>query len=118
MTIDWEHIAQLIRETDVEVLKKAIDVDGHTIYHPDKFLEAGLGKEIVDAFTEEHQSGDEAKSTIFGNEGEQLDAVKGVYGLDLLIFIAQQFKVTSWKLGRGSAAAHLRQQLLEKWNKV
>ncbi len=43
-----------------------------------------------------------------------VEAMLGVYGMDLLEFIAGVFDVTSWKLGRGSRQQHLTEQLLER----
>ena len=112
---NWEKLREIVKTTDKEVLKKAIMVDGHTIYSPSKFLDAGLNKEVVTAFTKRHFSGDHPKEQISTNVGP-VEALNGVYGLDVLEFIAGVFDVSSWKMGRGSRAGHLVEQLLEKWN--
>ncbi len=39
----------------------------------------------------------------------------GINGLELLEFIAGVFDVSSWKMSRGSRAAHLEEQLVEKF---
>ena len=103
-----------IRATPKEVLTKCLEgVDGWTIFTTDKFLKAGLDPEIVAAFTERHMSGDTPKETIF-KEGEAVGSMIGVYGLDVLRAIAGAFGISSYKMGRGSHARHLLEQLLEK----
>lgn len=110
---DWEALRAKVVATDKEVLKKAIMVDGHTIYDPSKFTDAGLDPAIVEAYTENMASG-QGKEAIFDNDGNPVKSMKGVYGLNLLEFIASSFDVTSWKMGRGSRAHHLIEQLNEK----
>lgn len=111
---NWEKIREAVKATDKETLKKAVMVDGHTIYSPAKFLDAGLDTAVVKAFTKKQESGEHYKEKLFVN-GKEVDALEGVYGLDLLEFVANCFGVTSWKMGRGSRAAHLCEQLVEKW---
>lgn len=114
MATKWEKLRETVKNTDKEVLKKAILVDGHTIYDAKKFLDAGLDAGVVAAFTKRHFSGDHPKEQISTDAGP-VEALNGVYGLDVLEFIASCFDVDSWKMGRGSKAAHLVEQLLEKW---
>jgi hypothetical protein len=113
---NWKKVAELVKSTPVDALKKAIDVDGHSIYDPSKFIEAGLDPVVVEAFTEVQKSDGTPKGTIFSRDWEILPTLKGVYGLNLLEFIAQQFGVTSDKMGRGFRAADLQKQLLAKWS--
>jgi hypothetical protein len=114
MATKWEKLRAKVKATDKEVLKKAIMVDGHTIYKPEKFLDAGLDKDVVKAFTKVHESGSHPKEQISTDAGP-VNALEGVYGLDVLEFIASVFDVSSWKMGRGSRVGHLVEQLLEKW---
>ena len=111
---NWEKMRELVKATDKDTLKKAILVDGHTIYKPEKFLDAGLDASIVKAFTKIHESGEHPKEQISTAAGP-VNVLEGVYGLSLLEFIAGCFGVDSWKMGRGSRAAHLAEQLVEKW---
>jgi hypothetical protein len=111
---NWEKAKAKLLATDKEVLKKAIMVDGHTIYMPEKFTDAGLDASIVKLFTKIHESGSHSKEQISTAAGP-VKALEGVYGLDLIEFIASCFDVTSWKMGRGSRAAHLAEQLVEIW---
>lgn len=114
MKTNWVKLRATVAATDKEVLKKAILVDGHTIYKPEKFLDAGLDATVVKAFTKIHESGSHPKEQISTDAGP-VNALEGVYGLAVLEFIAGVFDVSSWKMGRGSRAAHLVEQLLEKW---
>lgn len=114
MKTNWEKIREMVKNTDKAVLQEVIKVDGHTIYKPEKFLNAGLNADVVTAFTKYHQSGEHPKEQIHvGNK--VVEALSGVYGLDVLEFVASVFDVSSWKMGRGSRAAHLAEQLVEKW---
>lgn len=114
--VNWEKIRATVKATDKAVLREAIKVDGHTIYEPEKFLDAGLDAIVVTAFTKKLRSGDSPKERIHEWEtGEVLESLTGVYGLEVLEFIAGVFDVSSWKMGRGSRAEHLCEQLLEKW---
>jgi len=110
----WEKLRKLVKDTDKEILRQVVSVDGHTIYDPQKFLDLGLDKVIVEAFTKKLRSGDTPKEVIYQGDRE-VASVTGVYGLELLEFIARVFDVDSWKMGRGSRAAHLTEQLMEKW---
>lgn len=111
--IDWEKLREKVKNTDKEVLKKAILVDGHTIYMPEKFTDVGLPAEVVEAFTENMKAG-EGKEAIFDNNGNPVKSMKGIHGLRVVEFIASCFDVSSWKMGRGSRASHLIEQLQEK----
>lgn len=114
MKMNWEKIRATVKATDKAVLREAIKVDGHTIYDPAKFTDAGLDKSVVTAFTKKLQSGANYKEQIHV-DGKVVESLTGVHGLDVLEFIASVFDVSSWKMGRGSRAEHLCEQLLEKW---
>lgn len=115
--VNWEKLREKVRLTDKEVLKKVVvSSDGHTIYAPEQFTDLGLDKEVVGAFTDVIKSGSDPKEMIFGKNNELVKSVKGVHGLRLVEFIASVFDVTSWKMGRGSRAEHLSEQLVEKFN--
>lgn len=112
-SVNWESLRDLVKATDKAVLTKIVtSVDGHTIYDPKHFTEHGLNASIVDAFTKTLRSGNGPKATIFGKDGEVIASLKGVYGLEVLEFIARTFGVDSWKMGRGSRASHLAEQLV------
>jgi hypothetical protein len=64
MKTNWEKLRKTVKTTDKEILRKAMFVDGHTIYDPKKFLDAGLDKSIVLAFAKQHHSGTVPKETI------------------------------------------------------
>jgi hypothetical protein len=114
ISVDWNSLREIVKNTDKEILKKVIGgCDGHSIFKPKKFTDAGLDSKVVAAFTKKHHSGDDHKSTIYTNAGE-VDALEGVYGLELLEFIAATFEVTSWKSGRGFRASQLSEELIKK----
>ncbi len=112
----WDKLREKVNATDKAVLTKVIQsIDGHTIYDPKQFTELGLDGDIVAAFTKTLRSGNTPKETIFDDDGRKVASLKGVYGLDLLEFIAGTFGAESWKMGRGSRAAHLTEQILEQF---
>jgi len=113
MKNNWAKIRELVLNTDKTILTKAIMVDGHTIYKPEKFTETGLDPTIVAAFTKTLKSGNHPKEMIEDTQGNYAAEMNGVYGLEILEFIANVFNVTSWKMGRGSRAQHLIEQLTE-----
>ena len=116
MKTNWEAVREKVKATDKETLKKvAMGCDGHTIFAPQHFLERGLDASIVTAFTKTLRSGNHPKEQITSKDGQQVAAMTGVYGLEVIEFIACCFGVDSWKMGRGSRADHLCEQLLEKW---
>lgn len=96
--------------TDValEHIKAAIDIidgDGHTIFKPEAFIEAGVPQEIVDRCTDVHESDlSSHKATIFV-DGKPTNAVKGVYGLAMLSTMIRDLGLTAPDyLGRGFQA--------------
>ena len=114
MTTNWESLREKVKATDKAVIVKvAQSIDGHTIYDPKHFTKAGLDEVIVKAFTKTLRSGDSPKEIIY-TDGGPVSALTGVYGLALLEFIAGTFEIDSWKMGRGSRASHLAEQLTAK----
>jgi hypothetical protein len=109
---DWDKLREIVKNESKAVLNKALsDIEGHTVYHPSKFLKAGLNEEVVKAFTERTYSGT-GKEQLYVDE-QPVDFIDGVWGLRLLEFVASTFNITSWKMGRGSRADHLIEQLKE-----
>lgn len=82
--------------TKEQVLKAVdlIDGDGHTIFKRDILEEAGWPKPLIDKMCKVYKSDTgEPKGTIFNNEGQPLIMLEGVYGLDVLQFIARMFEI-------------------------
>jgi len=97
-------VRALPRET---VLATANRCDGHTIFKPQAFLDAGLPSEIVDHFTRRHNSDGLPKTTIYV-AGQPVEELTGVYGLHLLRFLANALGVEyASALGRGTEARHI-----------
>jgi hypothetical protein len=93
-----------------EALKKTVEIingDGHTIFKPEAFLEAGLPREFVDKFTQTHESDrHNPKEMIFNKAGEVLMFSTGVYGLDLILGICRtlDLPLNQALMGRGFRA--------------
>lgn len=100
--------AQLPKETIIKVLD-VIGGDGHSLFSPAAFIEAGLPKNIVKAFTDVIPSDmRNPKGMIFDHNGRLLSHLKGVYGLHLLGALARSLGApTSSALGRGFEARQL-----------
>ena len=90
---DYTKLADQVRGVSGEIiLKAALRCDGHTIFKPEAFLDAGLPKPVVDHFTRKHGSDGSPKGTIFV-QGQPVKELAGVYGLDLLRFLASALAV-------------------------
>lgn len=116
--VDWQALREAVRNTDREVLGKVIRrLDGHTVFRAEEFADSGLPPGLVPSLTYEHRSSyiGDPKYTVYDPLGRPLPALTGLYGLDLLEFIAGCFGVRSNKMGRGFRAGDMAQQLLELW---
>jgi hypothetical protein len=93
------------------ILRAAALCDGHTILDPKAFLDAGLPVALVEHLSHTHSSDGTPKGTIFV-DGQPVPEVQGVYGLDLLRFIASALDVDYPScLGRGFQASAIRESL-------
>lgn len=111
--LDWDKLREKLKATDKGILSRVVgSVDGWTIFDPKQFTELGLDPEIVEAFTKNHKSGSHPKEQISVEGKGVVSSLKGVYGLELLQWIADVFGVSSWKMGRGFRAQHLQEQLV------
>ena len=112
---NYEALKEKVKSTSKDVLRQVVNsVDGHTIYAPKKFTDLGLDPEIVEAYTRVHESGNHPKEMISAGN-TVLPSLQGVYSLNLLQFIAGAYGVDSNKLGRGSRATDLAEQLCKLW---
>ena len=114
----WKMICKLARETPKAILQKCCkDLDGHTIFHTRKFLDAGLDQRIVDAVTTTHKSDrSDPKRTITNSTGI-VDELEGVYGLRFLEFVASALdvKYDAPYHGRGRVARAIQAALHKHW---
>jgi hypothetical protein len=108
----YQKLVEQVRALPADtVLAAASRCDGHTIVKPEAFLAAGLPQEIVEHVTRSHGSDGSAKRTIFVH-GQPVKELSGVYGLDLLKFLASALAVPyERKLGRGSQAQAIQSAL-------
>lgn len=103
-----EQVRALPRET---ILAAANRCDGHTIFKPQAFLDAGLLQAIVDYVTQTYRSDGSPKGTIFV-DGRAVEELAGIYGLDLLRFLAAALGVEyAGAIGRGFQARHIQEAL-------
>lgn len=111
----WNKLRDIITKTDKAILRKVVEsINGHSIYPPEFFTEMGLDADVVMAFCEKIKSDfRDPKQTIYQNN-EPVKSMTGVVGLSLLSFIAGCYGVDSYKMGRGSRANHLAEQLLNE----
>jgi hypothetical protein len=91
-----------------DVLKEVAELcDGHTIFNPAAFTEAGVPQELVDRYTDTFESNlADYKQTIFDNKtGAAVTQMRGVYGYDVLSGIVRELSLPyEPKLGRGFQA--------------
>ena len=108
----YQHAIKLVQQCGPEVILRAADVcDGHTIFKPEAFTQAGLPLEVVELHTRNYNSDGSHKGTIFV-EGEPVEKLLGVYGLDLLKFVASALRIDyPSALGRGSQARKIQMAL-------
>lgn len=106
--ITWKELSS---KTLVEVANLC---DGHTIFRPDAFTSIGVPKELIDSYTKKYESNKESyKETIFDDQGNALEDVEGVYGLNVIEAINRDLGLPgSDKLGRGFRAQQCREQII------
>ena len=117
---EWQlRCEQLIREINPHALFAAAQMcDGHTIWNPEAFIGAGLPAELVNHFNRVHMAAADGKHSKWGIEGpsgNQIEACKGVYGLELLELICEAYGIPSApKRGRGTSARWYIEELRKK----
>ena len=107
-----ERLVQLVQQAGPETILRAAGLcDGHSILKPQPFIEAGLPQEVVAHLTRTYRSDGSPKGTIFV-QGRPVAELEGVYGLDLLRFLATALGVEYRQaLGRGFEAQNIRHAL-------
>ena len=110
---------RLLRQCSAEViLKSASMCDGHSILKPEALLTVGLPIDVIHQLTQVHRSDGTHKGTIFVN-GEPETELTGIYGLDLLRFVAGALGVEYRSaLGRGFEAQNIRSALHEHFQRI
>jgi hypothetical protein len=108
----YARLVDLVKRCDPQaVLRAAERCDGHSIFKPEAFLDAGLPADVVAHLTVTHRSDHTPKGTIFVG-GQTVKELSGVYGLDLLRFLALALGVEYPRaLGRGTQARNLQHAL-------
>ena len=104
----FQALVQAVRELPAEVILNAARVcDGHTIFHPQKFIDAGLPEAVVCHLTVVQKSDGTPKGNIYVN-GQAVRSLRGVYGLDVLKFLAHALDVKYREaMGRGFQAQNV-----------
>lgn len=94
--------------------------DGHTILKPEALRERGVPGSLVDRLTMTFKSDRrDPKTTLFNDEGEIVDEVRGVYSLVVLEDICRDLGVKAQdKIGRGSQAAACRTAIIAFYAKL
>jgi hypothetical protein len=104
---------------DKEIVLRVADIcDGHTIFKPEAFTEAGAPPAIIAQHTECYESDlSDPKATIFGPDGAPMNQLLGVYGLPLIETICDDLGIDyEVKLGRGFQAAVCRSAIRRHFN--
>lgn len=116
MKTEWEFeaAAQALRRTSKIVILKAADIcDGHGIFDPAAFIDAGLPLEVVSALTREFESSTTDPMKAIFKDGEFVPKAKGIYGLEMLKFMALALDVryAGCFFGRGTQAREIKRAL-------
>jgi hypothetical protein len=103
-----------------ETVLKAIEIaDGHIIFPPEMFLDAGLPGKFVKRYTKTQRSNFSKYKEIIMVNGEAVKSLEGVYGLELLKGLADALDVEyEDKLGRGSQADAIKKAIIEYYKDV
>lgn len=109
---DYRKLIADVKALPPETVLAAADLcDGHTVFKPEAFLTAGLPAPVVTHLTRTYRSDGSPKGTLFVN-GEPVAELAGVYGLDLLRFLAGALDVEYARaLGRGFEARNIQDAL-------
>jgi hypothetical protein len=93
-------------ERDVRGVLEISANDGHTIFKPSAFLEAGVNPALVERYTRKYESDtSHPKSTIYGDYGWPIEEAVGVYGLSILSGLVSNLGLTCESyMGRGFQA--------------
>ena len=110
-----DRLVELVKQCGPEVILRVASIcDGHTIFVPKVFVDAGLPAEIVEHLTTTHRSGGAPQSTLFV-QGRTTPELRGVYGLDLLRFLADALSIEYQQpMGRGLEARKIHAALLRQ----
>ncbi|MSR68155.1 hypothetical protein EXS65_05070 [Candidatus Peribacteria bacterium] len=115
---EWQlRLEQLMRETQPDILFAAAQIcDGHTIWNPEVFVRAGLPEELVNHLNRVHMaSASDKKWGIEGPSGHQVEACKGVYGLEFLELACEAYGIPAApKYGRGASVRWYIEELRKK----
>jgi acyl CoA:acetate/3-ketoacid CoA transferase len=105
---DAKRLTEQVRQLSPDVILKATGLcDGHSIMKPEAFTDAGLPAEVVKHLTHTYKSDGSPKGTIFV-KGKPVKELSGVYGLDMLRFIASALGVEYRQaMGRGFEAQNI-----------
>ena len=109
---EFQKLADAVRQCRPEVsLRAAERCDGHSILKPEALADAGSPLAVVEHLTTTHRSDGTPKGTIF-IEGQPVEELKGVHGLDVLRFLARALGVEYRDaIGRGFEAPNIRAAL-------
>lgn len=106
-------VVALVKQARPEVILQAASLcNGHSIFKPKALLETGLPAEVVAHMTRTYKSDlSDPKSTVFVHD-RPVKELRGVYGLELLEFLARALGVEyPGKLGRSSQAQAIQEAL-------
>lgn len=116
---DYALIIEQVKALPPEIILAAANIcDGHSIFDPKAFITAGLPETVVAHLTREYQSDGSPKGTLFVH-GQAVKALTGVYGLEMLRFLASVLNVEyRGALGRGFEAQNILAALHQHFQKT
>lgn len=117
MPSKYQRAATSLREVPRGVILKTGSLcNGHNIIKPHALLDAGLPVDVVEQVTVTHQSDGTSKGTLYV-DGQPVEQLTGVHGLDMLEFMASALGVKYRQcMGRGFQASAIREALYQHFN--
>jgi len=97
-------IKALPKET-IKAIAMVNEGDGHSIFDPQAYADAGMPEELLAHFCEVHKSDGTHKGSIFDSNGRVLRSLDGVYGLRVSSALVSSLDLEAGNyMGRGFQA--------------
>ena len=105
----YKRLVELVIRCGPEVILTAADLcDGHSIFDPQAFLDAGLPANVVAHLTRTYKSDLSSPKSALFVKGTPVKELTGIYGLEMLRFLAGALGVEyTPALGRGTEARNI-----------
>ena len=102
-----------IKSMSPEQILACVDIcDGHTLFKPEVFIEAGFPEEAIPDIVEVYKSDGTPKGSLYDETNKPVDEIKAIYDLDFLRQVAGILDVKyPDMMGRGFQARVIKQSI-------